>query len=115
MNEIETYKAMLSTGAAAGLPMIGKYKAAQILWVVYAYGGAREEFTYSPKFLAEMEYIQKVYGIDGGETPNAEVAAYLQMLKEDNSEDVIPQWANDLCKERWGFTLTNVSKNEINK
>lgn len=104
---------MLTTAANIGFPMIGKWTAAKILFVVYKYGGAREEFTYCPKFVAEMEYIKSTYHIDGGETPDAEIAAYIQQLEAENTDE-IPQWANDLCKERYGFSL-NVSSNEINK
>jgi hypothetical protein len=105
---------MLTTAANIGFPMIGKWTAAKILFVVYKYGGAREEFTYCPKFLDEISYIQKMYGISGTEIPDAEIVAYIQQLEAENTDE-IPQWANDLCKERYGFSLTNVSSNEINK
>lgn len=109
----EFYKAMLSTASQIGLPVIGKWTAAKILFVVYAYGGSREEFSLSPKFKADIEYIQRTYHIDGGETPDAEVVAYIKQLKADNPTDIagdantgkIPDWANDLCKQRYGFTL----------
>lgn len=114
MNGIEQYKKMLKTALSADISIIGRWKAAQILYVVYKWGGAREEFTYSPKFLAEMDYIQQRYGINGAMSPDAEIAAYIQQLEAENTDE-IPQWANDLCKERYGFSLTNVSSNEINK
>ena len=114
MNANEEYKRMLVSAAAVGFPLIGRWTAAKILFVVYKYGGAREEFTFNPKFLDEMRYIQQMYGVDGGEVPDEEVAAYIQLLEEENTEE-IPQWANDLCKERYGFSLTNVQSNEINK
>lgn len=120
------YKQMLTTAANIGFPMIGKWTAAKILFVVYKYGGAREEFTYCPKFLDEISYIQKMYGISGTEIPDAEIVAYIRQLEDEVTEyekgmgnclasEEIPQWANDLCKERYGFSLTNVSSNEINK
>ena len=110
----ELYNQMLITAAAVGLPMIGRWTAAKVLFIVYKYGGQREEFTYCPKFLNEIKYIQQMYGIDGAEIPDAEIADYIQLLEEENSDE-IPQWANDLCKERYGFSLTNVQQNVINK
>lgn len=108
------YKKMLTTANNIGLPIIGRKTAAMILFIIYKYGGAKEVFTYSPKFIAEIDYIKSTYHIDGGETPDAEIAAYIQQLEAENTDE-IPQWANDLCKERYGFSLTNVSSNEINK
>jgi hypothetical protein len=105
---------MLTTAANIGFPMIGKWTAAKILFVVYKYGGAREEFTYSPKFVAEIDYIKKIYNVDGGEIPDSELAEYLRRLDSENTDE-IPQWANDLCEERYGFTLTNVQNNATNR
>lgn len=110
MNEF--YKQMLSTASAVGLPIIGRWKAAQILFIVYAYGGAREEFTHCPKFLADVEYIQKTYGVEGAETPDAELASYIQQLNEDYADlPDIPEWADKFCRERYGFSLINVGNN----
>lgn len=106
------YKALLATARSAGLPIIGKYTAAKILFIVYAYGGSREEFSLSSKFKADMEYIQKEYEFEGGETPDAEVTAYIQQLQAENPTDVAairtgdtPQWAEDFCKQRYGFSI----------
>lgn len=107
------YKSLLATAASTGLPIIGKWTAARILFIVYAYGGSREEFTLSPKFKADIEYIQSTYGFDGGETPDTEVAAYIQQLYSENPTDIagdrntgeIPDWADKLCKDRYGFNL----------
>jgi len=127
MNGIEQYKQMLKTALSADIPIIGRWKAAQILYVVYKWGGAREEFTYSPKFLAEMDYIQHRYGINGAMSPDAEVVEYIQQIKQEQEDyekqfdssflesEKIPKWANDLCRERYGFTLNNVRQNVINK
>lgn len=95
------------------MPIIGKWTAAKILFVVYAYGGSREEFSLSPKFKADIEYIQRTYHIDGGETPDADVVAYIQQLNADYATDIagdprtgpIPDWANELCQQRYGFNL----------
>jgi hypothetical protein len=110
---IDFYKALLATARSAGLPIIGKYTAAKILFIEYAYGGSREEFSLSPKFKADMDYIQKEYGFEGGETPDTEVTAYIQQLYAENPTDVAgdkrtgdtPQWAEDFCKQRYGFSI----------
>lgn len=107
------YQSMLETARQVGLPIIGKWTAARILFIVYAYGGSREEFSLSPKFESDMEYIQKKYGIQGAEIPDTEVAAYIRQLKAEYPTDIagdentgeIPDWADKFCKERYGFNL----------
>ena len=101
----DLYSQMLQCAAAVGLPIISKWTAAQILYIVYAYGGAREEFTLSPKFRAEMRYIQTVYGVDGGEMPDLEIIAYIKQLNAENEFGKPSQWASDFCKQRYGFSL----------
>lgn len=127
MNGIDEYKKMLDTALAVGLPIIGKWTAARICFITYYWGGSREEFTYSPKLHAELEHIQKKYGIEGTSCPDVEIIDYIKQLEAEQLEyekqfndsylaaDKIPQWANDLCKERYGFSLTNVSSSKINK
>ena len=74
MNGIDEYKKMLDTALAVGLPIIGKWTAARICFITYYWGGSREEFTYSPKLHAELEYIQKKYGIEGTSCPDVELS-----------------------------------------
>lgn len=117
MNGIDEYKKMLDTALAVGLPIIGKWTAARICFITYYFGGSREEFTYSPKLHAELEYIQKKYGIEGASCPDVEIVGYIKQLEAEQLEyenqfddsylaaDKVPQWANDLCKERYGFNL----------
>ena len=100
------YMQMLSAATSIGLPIIGRHTAAKILFLMYRYGGDQERLVYSPKFVAEIDYIKKTYNIDGGEIPDSELAEYLRKLDSENTDE-IPQWANDLCKERYGFKLTN--------
>lgn len=119
MNGIDEYKKMLDTALAVGLPIIGKWTAARICFITYYWGGSREEFTYSPKLHAELQYIQKKYGIEGTSCPDVEIVDYIKQLEAEQLEyenqfddsylaaDKVPQWANDLCKERYGFKLTN--------
>lgn len=107
------YQSLLATCQQVDLPVIGKWTAAKILFIVYAYGGSREEFSFSSKFKADMEYIQRTYHIDGGETPDAVVSANVKQLKADYPTDIagdantgeIPDWADEFCKQRYGFNL----------
>ena len=107
------YKALLATAKSACLPVIGKWTAARILFIIYAYGGSREKFFLSQKFRADMEHIQDLYGLQGCETPHPEVAAYIQELKNEYPTDIagdpnsgeIPEWADEFCKQRYGFNL----------
>lgn len=123
MNGIDEYKKMLDTALAVGLPIIGKWTAARICFITYYWGGSREEFTYSPKLHAELEYIQKKYGIEGTSCPDVEIVGYIKQLETEQLEyekqfdnsylatDKVPQWANNICKERYGFSLTNKINN----
>ena len=123
MNGIDEYKKMLDTALAVGLPIIGKWTAARICFITYYWGGSREEFTYSPKLHAELEYIQKKYGIEGTSYPDVEIVGYIKQLEAEQLEyekqfdnsylaaDKVPQWANNICKERYGFSLTNKINN----
>lgn len=123
MNGIDEYKKMLDTALAVGLPIIGKWTAARICFITYYWGGSREEFTYSPKLHAELEYIQKKYGIEGTSRPDVEIVGYIKQLEAEQLEyekqfddsylaaDKVPQWANNICKERYGFSLTNKINN----
>lgn len=107
------YQQMMYAASQVGLNVIGKWTAARILFIVYAYGGSREQFSLSPKFLTDIDYIQKAYNFEGGETPDVEVCQYIKQLKEENPTDIagdtntgeIPDWADKFCKERYGFGL----------
>lgn len=92
---------------AAGLVSIGKDTAAKLLAIVYVLGGEREAFTHNEKLKADIDYIQEVYGFQGGETPNQEVVepmkSYVKEL-EANDKD-FPQWATKLMQENYGIKL----------
>lgn len=92
---------------AAGLVSIGKDTAAKLLAIVYVLGGEREAFTHNEKLKADIEYIQEVYGFQGGEVPNPKVVELLKSYTKEleaNDKDY-PQWATKLMQENYGIKL----------
>lgn len=92
---------------AAGLVSIGKDTAAKLLAIVYVLGGEREAFTHNEKLKADIDYIQEVYGFQGGEVPNQEVVELLKPYTKEleaNDKDY-PQWATKLMQEQYGIKL----------
>jgi hypothetical protein len=96
---------------AAGLVSIGKDTAAKLLAIVYVLGGEREAFTHNEKLKADLEYVQDVYGFQGGEVPNKEVADLFRkyVVELDFFTPSInqwhPQWATKLMQEQYGIKL----------
>lgn len=99
------HEQLAQTALAAGLTIIGKELAAQILAVIYMYDD--ERITYSDKLRADVKYIQARYNIEGCGTPDAEL---VELIKQRVNElpkyrTNIPAWATDLFKQRYGLTL----------
>lgn len=92
---------------AAGLVSIGKDTAAKLLAIVCVLGGEREAFTHNEKLRSDLEYIQEVYGFQGGEVPDQEVVELLKSYTKEleaNEKDY-PQWATKLMQEQYGIKL----------
>lgn len=93
------------TCLAAGIPALSTDLAAQIMVCLYLYGN-NEEYTLSPNFLADVEYIQKRFNLLGGEAPDVEfVEIFQEYVKELEQLDDIPLWASKMFKDRYGITL----------
>ena len=99
---------------AAGLVSIGKDTAAKLLAIMYVLGGEREAFTHNEKLKADIDYIQEVYGFQGGEVPNQDVAerlkCYVSELEKSERDlgkkvENTPQWATKLMQEQYGIKL----------
>lgn len=92
---------------AAGLVSIGKDTAAKLLAIVYVLGGEREAFTHNEKLKDDIDYIQEVYGFQGGEVPNQQVAELLKSYTKEleTNEKDYPQWAMKLMEEQYGIKL----------
>lgn len=74
--EMRDYRAMLQTRHQAatmlGMPGMEPWppdKAARLMAILQVFGN-NEGFTLSPKFKVDHNYIQDLYGIRGGETPD---------------------------------------------
>lgn len=106
MNEFRN--AMYETALAAGIPILSEDTCARLLAIVHSI--THEGFTYSERALVEIQYAQKRFGLEGGETPDAEFAALVkQYVDEIESygavhKKVIP-WAAEFVKQRYGFDV----------
>ena len=99
------HEQLTQSAIAAGLTIIGKELAAQILAVIYMYDD--ERITYSDKLRADIKYIQARYNIDGCGTPDADL---VELIKQRINElpkyrTNIPAWATELFKQRYGIVL----------
>lgn len=96
---------------AAGLVSISKDTAAKLLAIVYVLGGDREAFTHNEKLKSDIEYIQEVYGFQGNEVPNKDVADLFRkyVVELDFFTPSInqwhPQWAKKLMEENYNINI----------
>lgn len=119
----ELYKDWLGAFAAIGIPAIGRDTAARILAVTYVHGN-NEALVYNDKYLQDIHHIEKMYHVEGGESPDAELVELIQQyVKElekyrdehDNDknesgavfQNKAPEWAHKLFKEKYGIKLIN--------
>ena len=72
------YMGMLDDALTVGLPIISTDTAARLMAITYVYGGGNETLILSPKFQCDCKYIQKRFGIQGGEIPDAGFAFTLR-------------------------------------
>lgn len=105
----EFMKATYATALNAGIDIVPLDTAARIMAILCVWGN-NENFVYSPKFNVEREFIQKRYGLEGGETPDKDFVEslrfYVNSLEaQKDSADPAPQWARDLLEKRYGFKL----------
>lgn len=114
----------LNACLAADIPAVTRDTAARLLAVLYVHGGGHEEMVMNRKFTNEMRYIQRRYGIEGGQRPDAEVVSLIQhyvtelqqyedqhtdgsVADADGSKviDSAPAWAVNLFRDRYGIKL----------
>ena len=76
-------------------------------WVGLA--GADERICYSPRLRCELEHLQEVYHIQGGEEPDKDfvllIQKYTKELKDytDTHNGKWSPWLYELIEERYGF------------
>lgn len=93
------------TCKAAGLKPICFDTASRIMAIVYKFD--REDITHCPKLLADLEYIQNEYGIDGGKIPHPNFqdlfAKYAKEIEDNGCEPT--EWAKNLMEENYNIKL----------
>lgn len=105
MMTIDDYRRWLESFRQLGLPAISVDTSAKVLAAVHSLGN-NEQMVLSPQLRADLEYMQKVFGIDGGETPKPEIIEPLKhYIDEIENSDTVPGWAEKLFKERYGIKI----------
>lgn len=119
----ELYRDWLGAFAAIGTPTIGRDTAARILAVTYVHGN-NEALVYNSKYLQDIHHIEKMYHVEGGESPDADlvmlIKQYVNELEQyrdehDNDpnesgavfQNKAPEWARKLFMEKYGIKLIN--------
>ena len=107
----------------AGLPSISRDTSARIMAVLHVESGCTTAVAHSPKLRADLEYIQKRFGISGGKTPDAafvkrfshyvhEIEAHQKRSRGNaalsSEERAWPEWARRLYRENYNVKLTPV-------
>lgn len=91
-----------------GIESISVQKAAKIMAVLMELGN-NEAMVMNQHFVADCEYIQKRFHLQGGEVPDATFAMYLKEyvedLREADRKEFIPQWAEKLFMEDYEIKL----------
>lgn len=105
MLTIDDYKRWLHDCLTTDIPALSLDTSARILACVCVLGN-NENIVMSPKCRAELEYIQKRFGINGGEVPDSEIIEPLKgYIAELENATEVPMWAEKIFKERYGIKL----------
>lgn len=110
--DFQFYLATLRTADAVGMAVVKKDDLARAMAIIYNEGG-NEQFTYSYKLMAEMQFAQEKYHIRGGETPDPRFTLLLQRyireieVYQEQHKGGYPDWAVTLMKDRYGIKLYN--------
>lgn len=119
----ELYRDWLGAFAAIDTPVIGRDTAARILAVTYVHGN-NEALVYNSKYLQDVHHIEKMYHVEGGESPDADLVmltkqyvSELEQYRDEHDNDVnesgavfqnkAPEWARRLFANRYGIKLIN--------
>ncbi|PNE28616.1 hypothetical protein BHU09_06130 [Tannerella sp. oral taxon 808] len=107
----------------AGLSAVSLDTAARIMAVLHVESGCTTAVTHSPKLRADLKYIQRRFGIEGGATPDAafvrsfsryvhEIEAHQRQSKGRTgltlAEQAWPEWARTLYQDNYNVKLTPV-------
>lgn len=110
MDSIEHLRrALYASCRAAGLEIVPKDTGARVMAFVGLQGGD-ERTVVCPRLRCELQHLQELYHLQGGEVPDADfvrlVQDYTQELEDYTSahSGAWPEWLNALIRERYGFT-----------
>ena len=101
-------KAMYAACRQMGMAIVPMDVGARVMAFVGLASGD-ERICLSPRMKCELEHLQELYHIKGGETPDTDFVAlvqqYIKELKDyaDTHNGKFPQWLNELIWERYGF------------
>lgn len=101
-------KAMYAACRQMNLEIVPKDTGARVMAFVGLAGGD-ERICLSPRLKCELEHLQELYHIQGGEVPDEDfvllIQKYTKELKDytDNHDGEFPEWLNKLIEERYGF------------
>ena len=105
MLTIDDYTRWLDSFRQVGIPAISTDTSARVLATVHSLGN-NEQMALCPQLRADLEYIQKVFGIDGGETPDSRIIGPLKRyIREIEESEDCPKWAEKLFKDRYGIKI----------
>lgn len=102
-------KAMYAACRQMDLEIVPKDTGARVMAWIGLQGGD-ERASLSPRLKCELEHLQELYHIKGGEVPDKDfvllIQKYTKELKEytDKHNGEFPKWLNKLIEERYGFT-----------
>ena len=106
-----------------GLPAISCDTSAWIMAVLHVESGCTTAVTHSPKLRADLKYIQRRFGIEGGGHPDhafvrrfrhyvKEIEAHQKLNRGNTSlskeEQAWPTWARQLYMDHYNVNLTPV-------
>lgn len=88
-----------------GIPSLTLPTCAKLMAILLHFGN-NEAFVLSPHFRADCDYIQKRYGLNGGEVPDGDFVAEFQMVEKDiGNVTEPPAWAKKLVKEMYNINI----------
>ena len=100
--------AMYQSALDAGLPIVSTETCAIICAMLLVWGNTAE-FTHNHRLVCELQYAQKRFHIEGGETPNdrnflTALNYYTDLLElNQKREDRVPDFIDDMFRERYGY------------
>ena len=100
--------AMYDSALKAGIPIVSTETCAIICAMLLVWVNTAE-FTHNHRLVCELQYAQKRFHIEGGETPTdrnflTALNYYTDLLElNQKREDRVPDFIDDMFRERYGY------------